>query len=474
MKRPSLLLSLSPVILLISLIAVAVPIFGDDITAGPAQIALLSAAILGALISIFFLKISWEKLEKCMMEHLSNTGPAIFILLMIGALTGSWMISGIVPAMIYYGLKIISPGIFLFTIFILASIASMVTGSSWTTVGTVGLAMFAAGKILGIPAPWLAGAIISGAYFGDKMSPLSDTTNLASSVAGVDLYTHIKYMTITVVPAYILAAIIYITAGFFLVKGGNVDISQQCIDLKNTFNISPLLLVVPCITGYMIFKKISPFICLFLSAVMGIIVAVLFQPQIISQISLDEMSHTVGYIYASFKIIASDCTIVTGNDMLDVLCKTRGMAGMIDTVWLILCVVSFGGIMEGSGMIGRITEAMLSRIKSTFGLIGSTIVSCIFCNIALSDQYMAVLLPGKMFAKAYKDKGYAPEVLSRTLEDSGALTSVLVPWNTCGVVQARVLGISTLSYLPYCFFNLLSPIVSLTIAAIGYKIRRTK
>jgi len=474
MKRPSLLVSFLPVVLLVSLVALSVPIFGDDITAGPAQIALLSAAILAAVISILSLKVSWAKLEKCMMEHLSNTGPAIFILLMIGALTGSWMMSGIVPAMIYYGLQLINPGIFLFTIFVLASIASLVTGSSWTTVGTVGLAMFAAGKILGIPAPWLAGAVISGAYFGDKMSPLSDTTNLAASVAGVDLYTHIKYLTITVVPSYILAGIIYIVAGFFLAKGGNVDISQQCIDLKETFHISPLLLIVPCLTGFMIYKKISPFICLFLSALMGIVVTCIFQPQICDQISQEFATKTASYLYTSLMILSSKCSIITGNDMLDTLCTTYGMAGMINTVWLILCVVAFGGIMEASGMIVRITEAILKYVKSTFGLIGSTIVSCIFCNIALSDQYMAVLLPGKMFSKAYKEKGYAPEVLSRTLEDSGALTSVLVPWNTCGVVQARVLGISTLAYLPYCFFNLISPIVSLTVAAIGYKIRRTK
>jgi len=474
MKRPSLLLSIVPVLFLITLIAVSVPIFGDDITAGPAQIALLSATSLAALISIIFLKVPWKQIETFMLEHLSKTGSAIFILLMIGALTGSWMMSGIVPTMIYYGLKLISPSIFLFTIFVLASIASLVTGSSWTTVGTLGVAMFVAGKILGIPAPWLAGAIISGAYFGDKMSPLSDTTNLAATVAGTDLYTHIKYMTITVTPSYILAGIIYIVAGFFFTKGGSIDIGQQCIDLKGAFNITPFLLIVPCITGYMIYKKVSPFLSLFLSAIMGIVVACIFQPHIIFQISPHNISKTASYIFSSLKILSTECQIVTGNEMLDTLCKTKGMGGMLNTVWLILCVTTFGGAMEASGMITRITEAMLKRIQSTFSLVGSTIASCIFCNIALSDQYMSILLPGKMFVKAYKDKGYAPELLSRTLEDSGTVTSVLVPWNTCAVVQSGVLGISTLAYLPYCFFNLLSPIVSLIIAAIGYKIRKIK
>ncbi|MDR2585639.1 MAG: sodium:proton antiporter [Prevotellaceae bacterium] len=472
MKRPSLLLSVVPVVFLIGLIAVAVPLFGDDITAGPAQIALLSATSLAALISILYLKVPWNKLETFMLDHLSKTGAAVFILLMIGALTGSWMMSGIVPTMISYGLKLINPGIFLFTIFILASIASLVTGSSWTTVGTIGLAMFAAGKILGIPAPWLAGAIISGAYFGDKMSPLSDTTNLAATVGGTDLYTHVKYMAITVTPAYIIAGIVYVVAGFFLTNGGNINIDQQCIDLQNTFHISPFLLLVPCATGFMIYKKVSPFLSLFLSALMGILVACLFQPHIIRQISPEHLSNTSSYIFASFQILSSKCQIITGNEMLDTLCKTSGMAGMLNTVWLILCVTTFGGVMEASGMISRITQAMLVRIKSTFSLVGSTIASCIFCNVALSDQYMSILLPGKMFAKAYKEKGYAPELLSRTLEDSGTVTSVLVPWNTCAVVQSGVLGISTLAYLPYCFFNILSPIVSLVVAAIGYKIRR--
>lgn len=474
MKRPSLLLSFVPLIFLITLIALTVPLFGDGITGGPAQIALLSASLLAALISISYLKISWKQLEKSMMDHLTKTGSAIFILLMIGAVTGSWMMSGIVPTMIYYGLKLISPGIFLFTIFILTSIASLVTGSSWTTVGTLGVAMFAAGKILGIPPPWLAGAIISGAYFGDKLSPLSDTTNLAATVAGTDLYTHVKYMVITITPAYILAGIIYIVAGFFLTKGGSIDISQQCIDLQHTFHISPWLLLVPCITGFMIYKKIPPFISLFVSALMGVVVACIFQPHICNQISHEIIPKASGYLYASLKILSSECQIITGNEMLDVLCKTKGMSGMINTVWLILCVVSFGGIMEASGMITRITDELLKHVRSTVSLVASTIASCMFCNIALSDQYMSVLLPGKMFAKAYKDKGYAPELLSRTLEDSGTVTSVLIPWNTCGVVQSGVLGISTLAYLPYCFFNLLSPIVSITVAAIGYKIRRIK
>jgi len=405
------------------------------------------------------------------MDHLSQTGSAIFILLMIGALTGSWMMSGIVPTMIYYGLKLINPNIFLFTIFILSSIASLVTGSSWTTVATIGIAMFTAGKILDIPAPWLAGAIISGAYFGDKLSPLSDTTNLAATVAGTNLYTHVKYMTITTTPAYVLAGIIYFVAGFFLSKGGNIHIDQQYIDLKNTFHISPFLLLIPCVTGYMIFKKIPPFITIFLSALMGIAVACLFQPQICAQISNESLSKAASYLYASFKILSSECIIITGNELLDSLCKTGGMSGMTNTVWLILCVVSFGGIMEASGMITRITEELLKRVKTTFSLISSTIASCIFCNIALSDQYMSILLPGKMFQKAYQEKGYAPELLSRTLEDSGTVVSVLVPWNTCAVVQSSVLGISTLAYLPYCFFNILSPIVSLFVAAIGYKIR---
>ncbi len=472
MKKPSLVLSLLPIIILVAMISLGVRIFGEEISAGTSQISLLLATVITAIISIIVLKIPWKRIEKGMMNHLSKTGSAIFILLMIGALTGSWMISGVVPAMIFYGLMIIHPSVFLAVTFILTSIVSLMAGSSWTTVGTIGVAMLSAGQILGIPSPWLAGAIISGAYFGDKLSPLSDTTNLASAVAGVDLYTHIRYMLITVTPAFLLTLAIYALAGFLMPVSSSLSVEANLNSISSIFNISPLLLLVPVFTIILIVKKVSPFITLFLSAIAGAVVACLLQPDLCRQISGNGYEGGIMYLVASLKMLYGSVSIETSDAMLNSLAATKGMAGMLNTVWLILCVVTFGGAMEASGMIQVITEKMVRFVKSTFSLVGSTVATTLFCNITLSDQYMAILLPGKMFSETYKKMGYEPRLLSRTLEDAGTVTSVLVPWNTCGVAQSGVLGIATLAYLPYCFFNLLTPFMTLLVAAIGYKIIR--
>ncbi len=472
MKKPGLFISFVPIIFLVAMISVGVRFFGDNISSGPSQISLLLTSVLTIIIAIGYLKVPWEKLEAGMMDHLTKTGSAIFILLMIGALTGSWMISGVVPTMIFYGLKLIHPSVFLVVTFVLCSAVSLMSGSSWTTVGTIGVAMLSAGQILGFSAPWLAGAIISGAYFGDKLSPLSDTTNLAAAVAGVDLYTHVRYMLITIVPAFILTFIIFAVAGFIIPVSSSVNIDSQLTAISTTFKISPFLFLIPVFTIVMIVKKVSPFITLFLSAVIGAVVACLVQPDLCSQIAVGVSGKFTVYFIAAMKMLSGSVSIDTGDAMLNTLTATKGMAGMLNTVWLILCVVTFGGVMEASGMIQVITEMMLKFVKNTFTLVGSTVASTIFCNITLSDQYMAILLPGKMFAETYRKKGYAPELLSRTLEDSGTVTSVLVPWNTCGVAQSGVLHVSTLAYLPYCFFNIITPLVTLFVAAIGYKIRR--
>lgn len=476
MKRPSLLLSLFPLLFLVALISITVPIFGDEITAGPAQIALLSTALLTTLISIFFLKVSWERIEACMLDQLSKTGSAIFILLMIGALTGSWMQSGVVPTMIYYGMKLIHPSVFLLVIFILSAFVSIMVGSSWTTIGTIGVAMLAAGQMLGFSAPWLAGAIISGAYLGDKISPLSDTTNLAASVAGVELYKHVWYQLYTTIPACIVTMIFFGVAGLLIPTATAMDIGAQSEALRQTFHLSPWLLLLPVFTIVLIVKKVPPFITLFVSAILGAVAAVLFQPQLCSQM----VQHTQDAggmkqaLEAGLRMISGHVHIETGNGMLNTLTATRGMAGMLDTVWLILCVVTFGGAMEASGMVQVITEKIANLTRNAASLVGSTVFTCFFFNMTLSDQYMSLLLPGKMFSDTYKKNGYAPELLSRTLEDSGTVTSVLVPWNTCGVVQSSVLHVATLSYLPYCFFNLVTPVITVVVAAIGYKIRRIK
>ncbi len=474
MKKPGLLISLTPVIILIAIIFTGVRLFGEDVTAGPSQIALLFASVTTSIIAIYYLKVPWERLEAGIMDHLTKTGTAIFILLMIGALTGSWMISGVVPSMIYYGLKIINPSVFLLVAFLLSGMVSLMAGSSWTTIGTIGVAMLSAGQILGFSAPWLAGAVISGAYFGDKISPLSDTTNLSSSVAGVDLYKHLRYMLITTIPGFVLTVIFFLVSGFIIPVKDSLDVQQQLNNISSTFNISPFLLLVPVLTIIMIIKKISPFITLFISALAGAVVACIAQPEICSQISPDTVSKGSTYIFASLKMLSGSISIETGDQMLNTLTATRGMAGMLNTVWIILCVVTFGGVMEACGMIKTITEKMLFLMRNTVSLVSSTVGTTIFFNMTLSDQYMAILLPGKMFSDTYKKLGYKPELLSRTLQDSATVTSVLVPWNTCGVVQASVLNVATLAYLPYCFFNLITPLITIGVAAVGYRISRNK
>ncbi len=469
-KKPSLFLAILPVIVLVAVITVGVHLFGDELTSGPSQIALITAAITGALIAMYYLKVPWEKLEEGILDNLSKTGSAIFILLMIGALTASWTLSGVVPTLIYYGLKIINPSIFLLVIFMFTSIISIMAGSSWTTIGTIGVAMLSAGEILGFNVGWLAGAIISGAYLGDKISPLSDTTNLSASISGVDLYKHIKYMLVTNIPTFIITAIIFAVAGFFVPVNSQLDVDEQCMQIAQTFNISLWLLLIPAFTIFLIYKKQSPFITLFLSAIVGTIVTLFAQPEIVAQISPYGADDTFTYIYVPLKMLSSKVNIETGNEMLNGLASTSGMSGMMNTIWLILCVVAFGGIMEAGGYINTVTERMIKYMKSATSLVASTIGTCIFFNLSLSDQYMSILIPGKMFSKAFEDNGYKPELLSRSLQDSATVTSVLIPWNTCGVAQSTVLGVPTLVYLPYCFFNILSPIISIIITAIGYKV----
>ncbi len=469
-KEPTLFLALLPVVLLIIMMAVGVYLFQDDLTSGPSQVALVTAAIIGALVAIFHLKIPWEKIEEGILKNLSNTGGAIFILLMIGALTASWIQSGVVPTLIYYGLKIINPSIFLLIVFLFTGVISLMAGSSWTTIGTIGVAMISTGEILGFHTGWLAGAIISGAYLGDKLSPLSDTTNLAASISGVDLYKHIKYMALTNLPSFLIVAIIFGIAGFFIPTNAVLDVEEQCAEIASTYNISLWLLLIPCFTIFLIFKKLSPFITLFLSAVVATAVAMFAQPDIINQISPYAEGDPMRYIYVPMKMLSSHVDIETGNEILNGLASTNGMGGMMTTIWLILCVVAFGGVMESAGYINAVTQKIAGAMKSATSLVSSTIGTCIFCNIVISDQYMSILIPGKMFSQVYKDNGYEARLLSRSLEDSATVTSVLIPWNTCGVVQSSVLGVPTLTYLPYCFFNYLSPIVSILFAVVGYKI----
>ena len=472
MKKISAWLALIPVSILVILIVVGSILFGDELTAGPSQIALLVATVAGALIAMFRQKISWEKLEEGIVDNFSKSGGVFFILLAIGAITASWMLSGVVPTLIYYGLKLINPSIFLLVIFVFTALISLILGSSWTTIGTIGIAMLSAGEIMGFDSAWLAGAIISGAYFGDKLSPLSDTTYLSSGIAGVDLYKHVKYLLTTNIPLFVICAVIYTVAGFMIPSNANLDVAAESAQIASTFNISLWLLLIPAATIFMMYMKIPAFLTLFLSAILSSVVAVFAQPQIISQIVPDGATIGQTLIMAPLKILSMPVEITTNSPMLTELASTSGMSGMLNTVWLIMCVCAFGGVMESGGYISAITEAMTKLIKSRTTLVGSTVGTCIISNLTLSDQYMSIIIPGKMFADIYKKEGYAPELLSRSLQDSATVTSVLIPWNSCAAMQSSVLGIPTLTYLPYCFLNLLSPIVTILFTAIGYKVTR--
>jgi NhaC family Na+:H+ antiporter len=375
--------------------------------------------------------------------------------------------------MIYYGLQIIHPSIFLFTALIVSGIISLVTGSSWSTIATIGVALLGIGKTLGINDGLVAGAIISGAYFGDKMSPLSDTTNLAPAVAGTDLFTHIRYMVITTGPSILLTLIIFLIIGF--TNNYNIsetNIRQVLIIIDNSFNLNPLLLAIPVILIFIIIKKVPALPALLIGTLLGAVAALIFQPGLIRQLAGEGISQPKASYIVIMRAMFGNIQIDTANKTINDLFVTGGMAGMLYTVWLILSAMVFGGIMEAGGMLKRITKTIILLAQSTGSLIASTITTCIFFNLTASDQYLAIVVPGRMYSQTFKDKGLKPEVLSRTLEDAGTLTSVLIPWNTCGATQAKVLGVPTMTYMPFCFFNLINPVIAIIIGYTNFKIRR--
>ena len=472
MKKPGLLLSLVPVLVLIFLLMVGVSIFGDELTGGPSQIAIFGAAVVTCLIGLYALKVPWSEFEEQVGNNLKATSAAIIILLSIGALTATWMLSGIVPTMIWYGLKLIHPRIFIVLSFLLCAVVSLLAGSSWTTVGTIGVALFGAGSFIGIPSGWLAGAIISGAYLGDKVSPLSDTTNLSASSAGVNLYTHVRYTLLTTLPALVICLLVYGIVGFVVPVSSAVEIDQQLVALQQTFHISPWFLLVPVLTIVMIFKKVPALVTLFVSALAGGILAFFAQPQIIDQVVDPAVGGFSRFFGSIMKMMSSPVTIDAGDPLISRLASTSGMSGMVNTVWIIIAVMLFGGCLSACGMVETITRAIIARVRRTGGLVTATILSCIFCNLTLSDQFMAILLPGNMFRDVYKRFGLAPEVLSRTLEDSGTVSSVLIPWNTCAVVQSSVLGVATMAYFPFAIFCFITPLIAIAYAVFNIKIHK--
>ncbi|GLB50084.1 Na+/H+ antiporter NhaC [Neptunitalea lumnitzerae] len=476
-KQLSLFSALIPIIALVGMLTYNVRgVFGDDALSGSNQFILLLGAAVAAIVG-FSHKVKYEAMIEEVAKNIKSTAGAILILLFVGALSGTWLISGIIPAMIYYGLDILNPTIFLPASVIICSIISIATGSSWTTSATVGIALVGIGNALGIPMGMTAGAVISGAYFGDKISPLSDTTNLAPAMAGTDLFTHIRYMLYTTVPSLVVSLILFIIIGLSIDTSGRPDVHVIQKTISESFNISPWLFLVPAIVILMIVRKTQPLIALLIGTLLGGIFALIFQPNIVLQVAGDNVE---GLSYASkfykgvMNAITVDVSVATEDASLNDLFSSGGMKGMLGTIWLILCAMTFGGIMEAIGALSKITEFLLKLFNSAFGLFASTVASCLTLNLTASDQYLAIVVPGKMFAQAYKDKGLAPENLSRSLEDSGTVTSVLVPWNTCGAYQSGVLGVPTVSYLPYAFFNILSPFMTLLFAALSIKIRMIK
>ncbi len=468
------LVAMIPIVILVVLLYLNVSLFSDDATYGSNQIALLLAALAASVIGLFR-GFTWHNLQDGVVKSISSALPAILILLLIGALAGTWMMSGVVPTMIYYGLKVLNPTIFLVAACIVSAIVAVATGSSWSTIATVGVALLGIGNALGLHPGMIAGSIISGAYFGDKMSPLSDTTNLAPAMAGTDLFTHIRYMAYTTVPSIIITLVIFLILGFSVDTGtASVGVDEMLKALESRYYISPVLMIVPLAVIFMIIKKVDAVPALFIGSLLGVVAAIVFQPEVVKEISGVSTDYVKASYVAAMQAMALDTAVTTDVAEVNDLLGTRGMFGMMNTIWLIVCAMTFGGIMEACGLLQKITRTVVQFARSTGTLIATTAGTCVFFNATASDQYLAIVVPGRMFADTYEDRGLAPENLSRTLEDSGTVTSVLFPWNTCGAAQSSVLHVATGEYWFYCFFNIISPLMTMAFGFFNVKIRKLK
>ena len=479
-KLPHPLIAIIPVVVLIGFLAVAISLFGSNSLSGGSQIALLMGVAVCICISMGVYRVPWRNFEAQMTKTIGSVAVTLLILFCVGMLSGSWMVSGIVPTLIYYGVQIMSPKFFLVSACIICALVSLLSGSSWTTIATIGVALLGIGNALGISEAWTAGAIISGSYFGDKLSPLSDTTILASSATGTDLFTHIRYMMLTTMPTFLITLTIFFFDGFTNGQGAEVQVSQYTEGLSHTFNISLWTLLVPLVTAILIACRLPSLIVLFLSSVMAGIMALILQPHILMEIA----TGTFQALHSQFSILNlvkglaityyGATAVDTGNASLNELVSTGGMAGMLNTIWLILCAMCFGASMVASRMIESITQVVVRFVRNRISLVTSTVGTGIFLNITTGDQYISIVLNADIYKEVYRKQGFESRLLSRSCEDSATVTSVLIPWNTCGMTQSTVLGMPTLTYLPYCFFNLISPLMSIFIATIGWKIYKTK
>lgn len=460
-----------PLIILIVLLAINVSIFGDDALGGSNQFILLVGGAVAAAVG-FRKKIPYEDMIDKVADNLQSVTGAILILLFVGALAGTWLVSGVIPAMIYYGLQLLHPSIFLPSCILICAVISIATGSSWTTSATVGIALIGIGKAMGLPAGMIAGAVISGAYFGDKLSPLSDTTNLAPAMAGGDLFTHIRYMTLTTVPSIVITLLVFIILGLTQSVKGESDTTALLQAIESQFSIHWSLFLVPLIVILLIVKKAPPLVALFAGTLLGVITAYFFQKDLLLALSGASQLDNISAYQVLMDAITISTQIPTEDPILKELFSSGGMEGMLGTIWLVICAMVFGGIMDAIGALQKISEVLLGWAQNTFQLFASTVASCLTINITASDQYLSLVIPGKMFQKAYEDRKLAPENLSRTLEDSGTVTSVLIPWNTCGAYQSGVLGVGVGEYFAFAIFNWLSPFMTLLFAAFNIKIKQ--
>ena len=470
-ETPSLWVSLVPLVILVALISIVVSIFGDETLSGASQISLI-VACLG--IGLLRKDVTWADFEKALSDKMGSISGAVIILLLIGALGGSWMVGGIVPTLIYYGMQIMSPQWFLVSACLICALVSVITGSSWTTIATIGIALMGIGQAIGYDEAWTAGAIISGAYFGDKISPLSDTTVLASSTAGTPLFTHIRYMLYTTVPAFLITLTVFAINGLGFAPTQADHALKVANALQDTFFISPWLLTVPVLTGVLIAMRLPSMVVLFLATLMGTVTAAVTQGALLDEIAGTDLEGFSQRLRGALIVVYGSTNLNTGVPELNDLVATRGMAGMLGTIWLIICAMLFGAAMTATGMLETIMKALIRLVRGVVSLVATTAFTGVFLNVVAADQYLSIILSATMFGPTYKRYGLEPRLLSRTCEDSATVTSVLIPWNTCGMTQSSVLGISTLAYAPYCFFNIISPITTIIVAAIGWKIFRTK
>lgn len=462
-------LALVPIAVLVAMLALTIKVFGADAIEGGSQIALLVASSVAALIAVVVCKCKWSTIEKAIVDNIRTSASAIIILLLIGAIAGTWMLSGVVPTLMYYGLQIIHPSIFLAVACMVCAVVAIVTGSSWTTIATIGVALLGVGEAQGYSEGWVAGAIISGAYFGDKISALSDTTVLASSTVRVPLFDHIKYMSITTIPSFVIAMVVFLVVSLTHKVDASLHMAELADVLKNSFNISVWLLLVPAITMVLIAKKLPALVTLFLSVVMACVAMVVAQPEILKIVGGEgEFSTFRGLM----TVCSTSTSLDTGNAVINELVATSGMQGMLNTIWLVLCAMCFGGVMVGSGMLSALTQLFARFVYRTASVVASTLATGVIANLVTADQYISIIITGNTFRELYEKRGLEGRLLSRSVEDAATVTSVLVPWNSCGMTQSTVLGVATLTYLPYCLFNLISPLMSLIVAIVGYKIYR--